>query len=92
MTDEQARIGKLEDKYHDVDRRQQTFEEHVKSYEEFTRENIKYMKEAIVNTNERMDRLESKLDNLLIGGGIGLATILAGMVGVVVALITALKP
>ena len=85
MTDEQARISKLEDKYHDVDKRQQSFEE-------FTRENLKYIKEAIVNTNERMDKLESKLDSLIIGGGIGLATILAGMVGVVVALITALKP
>ena len=82
MTDEQSRIGKLEDKYHDVDRRQQTFEEHVKSYEEFTRENIKYMKEAIVNTNERMDKLEGKLDNLsnqmhnfIIAGTVGVAAI-----------------
>ena len=79
MTDSESRIGKLEDRYHDVDKRQQSFEE-------FTRENLKYIKEAITNTNERMDRLEGKLDNLLVGGGIGVAAILATMIGIVVAL------
>ena len=72
MTDEQARISKLEDKYHDVDKRQQSFEE-------FTRENLKYIKEAIVNTNERMDRLETNLTNqmhnMMVAGGVGILTI-----------------
>ena len=72
MTDEQARISKLEDKYHDIDKRQQSFEE-------FTRENLKYIKEAIVNTNERMDRLETNLTNqmhnMMVAGGVGILTI-----------------
>ena len=86
MTDEQARLSKLEDKYHDVDKRQDTFEVYTKqrqdSFEEFARENIKYMKEAIVNTNARMDRLESKMDNIsnqlhnfIIAGTVGVAAI-----------------
>ena len=83
MTDEQHRISKLEDKYHDIDRRQESFETYTRqrmdSFEEF-------VKNYIDSNEKRMDRLEGKLDNLMIGGGIGVATILATMIGVVVAL------
>jgi predicted nucleic acid-binding Zn-ribbon protein len=79
MTDTEHRLSKLEDKYHSVDTRQQTFEE-------FTRENLKYIKEAIAGTNERMNRLESKVDNLsnqmhnlIITGAIGIAAIVVAI-------------
>ena len=90
MTDEQARIGKLEDKYHDVDKRQQSFEEFTRENLKSLRETMEDFKEAIKSTNERMDRLETNLTNqmhnLLVGGGIGVAAIIATMIGIVVAL------
>ena len=85
MTDSESRIQNLENTVHNIDKRQESFEEFAKAA-------IQRLEEGIKSNNERMDKLESKLDSLIIGGGIGLATILAGMVGVVVALITALKP
>ena len=49
MTDDQARLGKLEDKYHDVDKRQESFEIYTKqrqdSFEDFVR--------AYIDSNER---------------------------------------
>ena len=90
MTDEQARISKLEDKYHDVDKRQQSFEEFTRENLKSLRETMEDFKEAIKSTNERMDRLETNLTNqmhnLLVGGGIGVAAIIATMIGIVVAL------
>ena len=96
MTDSESRIQNLENTVHNIDKRQETFET-------FTKVTIQRLEEGIRSNNERMDRLESKIDsqfqslsnqfhNAMIAGGIGLATILAGMVGVVVALMTALKP
>ena len=86
MTDSESRIQNLENTVHNIDKRQETFEVYTKqrqdSFEEFARENIKYMKEAIVNTNARMDRLESKMDNIsnqlhnfIIAGTVGVAAI-----------------
>lgn len=68
MTDDQARLSKLEDKYHDVDKRQESFETFMRAY--------------IDGNEKRMERLESKMDNLsnqmhnlLVAGGIGVLTI-----------------
>ena len=78
MTSEEERIV-------NIDKRQESFESFMRAY-------IDGNEKRLERFEARMDKLESKLDSLMIGGGIGLATILAGMVGMVVALITALKP
>ena len=92
MTDEQARISKLEDKYHDVDKRQESFESFMRAYIDSNEKNISEMKADMREIKGQISNLSNQFHNAMIAGGIGLATILAGMVGVVVALITALKP
>ena len=93
MTDEEARIGKLEDKYHGVDKRQESFEVYTRqrqdSFEEFVRGYIDGNEKRIERIEARMDRLETNLTaqmhNLLIAGGVGVATIVATMIAMVAA-------
>ena len=103
MTDSESRIQNLENTVHSIDKRQESFETFTKVTIQRLEEGIRSNNERMDKMDERMDRLESKMDsqfqslsnqfhNAMIAGGIGLATILAGMVGVVVALIIALKP
>ena len=69
MTEQERRIEKLEDRFHWVDKRQETFEE-------FTRANILYLKETMADNRKYMEQLDSKFNNLMVAGGIGVLTII----------------
>ena len=90
MTDEQSRIGRLEDRYHSVDSRQESFETFVKAYIDNSNRRMEQIEARMDRHEVRMDRLEDKLDglrtdltnqirNLLIAGGIGIATIVVAI-------------
>ena len=67
MTSEEERIVS-------IDKRQESFETFVRAYIDSNEKNISEMKAD-------MREMKNKLDNLLIAGGIGLATILASIWG-----------
>ena len=69
MTEQERRIEKLEDRYHWVDKRQETFEE-------LTKANITYLKEAMADNRKYMEQLDAKFNNLMVAGGIGVLTII----------------
>ena len=72
MTSEEERIVS-------IDKRQESFETFMRAY-------IDGNEKRMDRFEARMDRLETKLDSLLIGGGIGVAAILATMIGMAVSL------
>ena len=92
MTDSESRIQNLEQTVHTIDKRQESFETFVRAYIDSNEKNISEMKADMREIKGQISNLSNQFHNAMIAGGIGLATILAGMVGVVVALITALKP
>ena len=62
MTSEEERIV-------NIDKRQESFETFMRAY-------IDGDEKRIARIDSRMDRLESKLDNILVAGGIGVLTII----------------
>ena len=76
MTDEQARISKLEDKYHGVDKRQESFESFMRSYIDSNEKNIAEMKADMRDIKSQIQHLSSQFNNLLIAGGVGVLTII----------------
>ena len=72
MTSDEERIIKLEDKYHEVDKRQDSFETFMKAY-------IDGNEKRIERIEKRIDQLESNMTNqfhnLLVAGGVGILTI-----------------
>ena len=72
MTSDEERIIKLEDKYHEVDKRQDSFETLMKAY-------IDGNEKRIERIEKRIDQLESNMTNqfhnLLVAGGVGILTI-----------------
>ena len=64
MIDTENRLNGLEEKYHDIDKRQETFET-------FARENLKELREITKELREnnrrfdaKFDRMESKMDEI----------------------------
>ena len=74
MTDSESRIQNLENTVHHIDKRQESFETFMRGYIEGNEKRLERME-----TDFR--EMKDKLDNLLIAGGIGLATILASIWG-----------
>ena len=101
MTDQENRLQNLESKYHDIDKRQETFETYMKSrqdsFETYVKVQIEKIDEQMRRTDERinrmeerMDRMEAKVDskfdklssqlqNMMIAGGVGIATIVVAV-------------
>ena len=57
-------MTELEQKFHDLDIRQTSFETYVKAYIAKTDEAIKQQREDIKRHEERMDKLDAKMDKL----------------------------
>lgn len=85
MTDEQACLSKLEDKYHDIDKRQESFETYTKqrqdSFEEFVRA---YIDSNERHTNEMREELKSMgkhVQNLTLTAMASMGAIAVAVVG-----------
>ena len=67
MAELESRVEKLEDKYHSIDKRQESFETYTKqrqdSFEEFVRAYIDGNERRIERFETRMDQLEAKIDS-----------------------------
>lgn len=68
MTTEE-RLDKLEDGFHSIDKRQENFEtytrERIDSFENFMRMYIEKTDQVIVEQRDRMDRMDSKMDDII---------------------------
>ena len=79
MTDEANRIGKLEDKYHSVDKRQQSFEEFVRTYIDSNEKKIERMESRMDRIEDKLDNLSNQMHNLIIAGTVGVAAIVVAI-------------
>ena len=92
MTDSESRIQNLEQTAHLIDKRQESFESFMRAYIDGNEKRLERIEKDVSEIKGQISNLSNQFHNAMIAGGIGLATILAVMVGVVVALITTLKP
>lgn len=90
MTDTEHRVSKLEDKYHSIDTRQESFETYTKqrqdSFEDFVRNYIDINEKRLERMDAKFDKMEAKIDalssqmhNLIITGAIGIAAIVVAI-------------
>ena len=85
MTDEQARLSKLEDKYHDVDKRQESFETYTKqrqdSFEEFVRAYIDSNERHTTEMREELKSMGKHVQNLTLTTMASIGAIAVAVVG-----------
>ena len=79
MTNTESRVSKLEDKYHSVDKRQESFETFVRAYIDSNEKNITEMKADMRDIKTQIQQLSSQMHNLIITGAIGIAAIVVAI-------------
>ena len=79
MTNTESRVSKLEDKYHSVDKRQESFETFVRAYIDSNEKNITEMKADMREIKTQIQQLSSQMHNLIITGAIGIAAIVVAI-------------
>jgi predicted nucleic acid-binding Zn-ribbon protein len=79
MTDTEHRVSKLEDKYHSINTRQESFETFVRAYIDSNEKNISEMKADMREIKAQISNLSSQMHNLIITGAIGIAAIVVAI-------------
>ena len=79
MAELESRVSKLEDKYHSIDKRQESFETFMRAYIDSNEKNITEMKADMRDIKTQIQQLSSQMHNLIITGAIGIAAIVVAI-------------